>query len=268
VNALSIAYHAVLSQTDPSLPPDALLYCLDHRDFREHLCAIRQLLEGPINTIADCQLWHGHCPVFLTFDDGHVGDYECAAADLEEYGWRGHFFVTTDWIGKRGFMDESQIRELHRRGHVIGSHSRSHPARMSALATEELLEEWGESRARLSDIISDRVITASVADGYYSDRVGRTAAASGIQVLFTSEPKTKVETIDGCLVLGRYVIQRGMPASTSGAIAAGRVWPRWRQAVTWEAKKAAKACGGRYYLTVRQHLLERLHGKDLQDKCR
>jgi peptidoglycan/xylan/chitin deacetylase (PgdA/CDA1 family) len=259
VNALSIAFHRVLSALDPSLPPDLLLYCLDHRDFREHLYAIRQQSQGPIKTIAGVQSWDRYSPVFLTFDDGNAGDYECAASDLERYGWRGHFFVTTDWIGKQGFMDESQIRELHKRGHVIGSHSRSHPARMSSLTTKELLEEWGESRARLSDIINDGVIVASVADGYYSDRVGRTAAASGIRVLFTSEPKTKVEAIDGCLVLGRYVIQRWMPASTSGAIAAGRVWPRWRQAVAWEAKKALKVVGGRYYLRVRQYLLEHLH---------
>jgi hypothetical protein len=256
VNALCIGYHDIVRKPDASIPPDVLLYCLDRTDFREHLCAIHSKARGPVETIAGLRSWDYRLPVFLTFDDGNIGAYRFAAEDLERHDWRGHFFIISDWIGRLGFMDRSQIRDLHERGHVIGSHSRSHPARMSALSTEELLEEWGESCARLSDVIGARVTVASVAEGYYSRRVGRTAAAKGIEVLFTSEPTTKVSMIDGCLLLGRYTIQRGMPPSISGAIAAGQVFPRWRQTVSWTTKKVAKAVGGRYYLTVRRRLLE------------
>jgi saccharopine dehydrogenase-like NADP-dependent oxidoreductase len=59
---------------------------------------------------------------------------------------------------------------------------------MSKLSWAELLREWKESCAKLSDILQEPVVTASVADGYYSRKVGKAAAAAGIQVLFTSEP--------------------------------------------------------------------------------
>ena len=45
-------------------------------------------------------------------------DTDCVADELEQMGWRGHFFITSDWIGRRGFLTAGQIRELRRRGHV------------------------------------------------------------------------------------------------------------------------------------------------------
>jgi len=196
-------------------------------------------------------------PLFLTFDDGAVSSYTCVAGELEQRGWRGHFFVTTDWTGRPGFLAARQIRELHARGHVIGSHSCSHPARMSKLSWEELLREWKESCAILSDILQEPVVTASVADGYYSLKVGKAAAAAGIQVLFTSEPSAKVSNVDGCLILGRYSIQSHTPARVSGAIAARNRWPRLRQAILWQAKKPVKALAGESYFTIRRLLLSR-----------
>ena len=50
---------------------------------------------------------------------------------LERYGWPGYFFVATDWIGRPGFLNAAQFRELDSRGHVIGSHSCSYPERMA-----------------------------------------------------------------------------------------------------------------------------------------
>ena len=68
-----------------------------------------------------------HPPFLITVDDGGVSYYTMMADRLEARGWRGHCFVSTDQIGTRGFLDAAQIRELDARGHVIGSHSASHP---------------------------------------------------------------------------------------------------------------------------------------------
>ena len=73
-------------------------------------------------------------PYLMTVDDGGVSYYTLVADRLEARGWRGHCFVSTDAIGTRGFLTASQLRELDTRGHVIGSHSASHPARFSACA--------------------------------------------------------------------------------------------------------------------------------------
>ena len=215
----------------------------------------RHASHSSVRVIDRARRWRGEVPLFLTFDDGAVSSYTCVAGELEQRGWRGHFFVTTDWIGKPGFLDARQIRELHARGHVIGSHSCSHPARMSKLSWTELLKEWKESCGVLSEILQEPVVTASVADGYYSRKVGKAAAAAGIQVLFTSEPRARVWNADGCLILGRYSIQSRTPAGVSGAIAARNQWPRLRQAILWQAKKPVKALAGESYFAIRRFLL-------------
>jgi peptidoglycan/xylan/chitin deacetylase (PgdA/CDA1 family) len=251
-------YHDVIqdSMSSDIETPRVTPYSLTHQHFRDHLNSIRQ--EAAIQTIQRRQAWSEETPIFLTFDDGETSAYTRAAGVLEARNWRGHFFITTDWIGKPGFLDRRQIRELSARGHVIGSHSCSHPERMSHLGSSELVKEWSASCAVLSEILGERVQVASVPAGFYSSKVGKAAAAAGIEVLFTSEPTTSTWVEDGCLILGRYCIQGHMPARTSGEIADGLLWPRWRQSTVWQAKKIIKALTGESYFTIRSFLLARL----------
>jgi peptidoglycan/xylan/chitin deacetylase (PgdA/CDA1 family) len=259
MRAISLAYHDVTDEPDDSLAGYKALYKLDRQNFHNHILSIRQQAEKVIVRSIDCfARWKERTPVFLTFDDGELGAYKYVADELEEYHWRGHFFITTDWIGRPGFLDRRQIRELRSRGHVIGSHSCSHPARMSHLSGDELLREWSRSCAILSDILGEQVRVASVPDGYYSRNVGKTAAAAGIEVLFTSEATAATSVLDGCLMLGRYFIQTHMPPGVSGAIAAGEIWPRWRQTALWKTKKPIKALTGESYIAIRRYLISRV----------
>jgi len=193
----------------------------------------------------------------LTFDDGGISAHSLAADMLERHGWVGHFFVTTDRIGTPGFLSKEQIRDLRQRGHVIGSHSCSHPTRMAQCTRAELQREWHQSVHMLSEILDEPIPIASVPGGYYSQVVGETAAEAGIRVLFNSEPTAAVSKVGDCKLLGRYFIQRGMPAEISGAFAAGRFGPRFKQAAFWQLKKVAKAAGGSAYLKLRETLLKR-----------
>jgi peptidoglycan/xylan/chitin deacetylase (PgdA/CDA1 family) len=196
-----------------------------------------------------------HPFVALTFDDGASSSYTCVAPELDAFGWPGHFFVTTGWIGTSGFLDPSQIRDLKQRGHLIGTHSCTHPERMSALSWNEIVREWSDSCRRLADIIGHPITVASVPGGYFSRAVACAAAAAGIQVLFTSEPTTAIRSIDGCVVLGRYAIRRNTSARFSAAVVSGDVWPRTQQAAAWALKKAAKKVAGRFYERARDLLL-------------
>ena len=167
------------------------------------------------------------------------------------------FFCHRRPINRRGFLSAEQIRFLRREGHVIGSHSFSHPVRMSHCSTEELTDEWTRSIRILSDILGEQVDTASVPGGYYSNRVGETAAAAGVRVLFNSEPTTAVHAVLGCLVVGRYNIFRGMPPDVSGELVSVHSEARSRQWLYWNFKKIAKRIAGRPYLAVRQWLLRK-----------
>lgn len=256
MKAISLAYHDVTDDVNGELSGHKALYRLDRQDFHNHILSIRQQTEeATVRSIDRFRRWEEGTPVFLTFDDGELGAYRYVADELEQHNWRGHFFITTDWIGRRGFLDRQQIRELRSRGHVVGSHSCSHPARMSHVSWDELMREWLESCAILSDILGEPVRVASVPDGYYSRNVGKTAAAAGIEVLFTSEATAVTSVLDGCLILGRYFIQTHTPPAVSGAIAAGHIWPRWRQTMLWEAKKPVKALTGESYFAIRRYVI-------------
>jgi peptidoglycan/xylan/chitin deacetylase (PgdA/CDA1 family) len=265
VKALAIMYHDVVEgdlESSGFPGAGANVYKLERADFARHLDAIREAAGGgQLETIEGRGDWGRRQPVLLTFDDGGVSAHEIVAAMLEERGWRGHFFITTDWIGRPGFLNEAQIRELRRRGHVVGSHSASHPARMSHVSWEQMQREWRSSTQALAQILGEPVKVASVPGGYYSRRVSEAAALAGIEALFTSEPTNRARESGGCLVLGRYVVRRGMGPEWSGGFAAGRLAPRWKQTAFWTAKRSAKALGGEAYLRLRERLL-RISGRN------
>lgn len=254
--AISLGYHDVVEKgntPEHAYRTAALHYSLTRVQFRQHLDAIASA-GSAVSTITSAAQ-PVPAPVFLTFDDGGAGADTCAAAELERRNWRGHFFITTDWIGKPGFLDASRILELHRRGHIIGSHTRTHPARMSHLGWDQLLAEWVESCAVLADLLGEPIAAASVADGYYTRQVGRAAAAAGVKFLFNSEPTQLVGQVDGCSILGRYAILANTPASEAAALAAGKWKSGMRQAASWQARKLVKAVAGEHYLTLRRWLL-------------
>jgi peptidoglycan/xylan/chitin deacetylase (PgdA/CDA1 family) len=195
-------------------------------------------------------------PLFLTFDDGGASAARIGDA-LTKRGWVGHFFIPVDYIGRPGFLDEAGISRLARMGHVIGTHSCSHPIPLSRLSEEQLLEEWRRSIIVLSEIIGGVVVSGSIPGGYFSTRVARTAAMSGVKKLFTSEPVRAVRQVDGCLLLGRYAILAGTPPELAARLARGELAPRLRQLASWRVRGVAKAVLGDSYRSLRTFLLER-----------
>jgi peptidoglycan/xylan/chitin deacetylase (PgdA/CDA1 family) len=194
-------------------------------------------------------------PFLVTVDDGGVSYHTLIADRLERRGWRGHCFVSTDLIGQRGFLDAAQIRELDARGHVIGSHSASHPARFSALAFADIVSEWARSREVLEDILGHQVQVASVPGGYFSPVVATAAREAGIRVLFTSEPVTSIQSGPDCTLIGRFTIRRGDPSDAAQRFVVPAPWARSSAWVTWNAKGLVKPLLGPSYRRIADWVL-------------
>jgi peptidoglycan/xylan/chitin deacetylase (PgdA/CDA1 family) len=258
MKAIALGYHDVIAAADiqhSPLPNTRLRYALDLDNFRAHLDSI--LKRTSRIALADDRGDWGALPIFLTFDDGAECALSIIADELEERTWRGQFLITTNWIGRTGFLSKLQIRQLHERGHGIGSHSCSHPPRMSKLSTDDLRSEWEESCAVLEDIVGDSIHTASVPDGYYSERVAGAASDAGIRTLFTSEPTMSCFGVNGCLVIGRYFLKRHSSAQFAGELIARNPWPRRKMAIAWQLKKPVKFVAGAAYLKMRRLVLAR-----------
>lgn len=227
------------------------VYKISADAFREHLNVIRQSCAraGLVTESFDREN-----ALFITFDDGGTG-FLTAADILEEFGYRGHFFITSDYIGTDGFLDELQIRNLRSRGHVVGSHSRSHPERMATLSRDCIENEWRESVQRLREILDSDILTASVPGGYYSRHVARAAGNAGIKYLFNSEPVRSIATCQGCKILGRYTITGNTETYQVGALADNCLVPALSQYLKWNAKKIVKKLCGEQYVRLRKKMI-------------
>jgi peptidoglycan/xylan/chitin deacetylase (PgdA/CDA1 family) len=145
--------------------------------------------------------------LLLTFDDGgksalHIGD------ELSRRGWHGHFFIPTALIGRRTFLTREEIRSLRRAGHVIGTHSHNHPDIYRELRWEHMVVEWQQSSDILAQLLGEPCTTGAVPGGEISSQVLRSAAASGLRYVFTSEPTLRPRIVRGCWVLGRFCVKR------------------------------------------------------------
>jgi peptidoglycan/xylan/chitin deacetylase (PgdA/CDA1 family) len=183
----------------------------------------------------------------ITVDDGGVSYYTHIAPRLEARGWRGHCFMTTGMIGRAGFLDRGQLQDLDRAGHVIGSHSATHPTRFSACAPGRMLEEWRASRATLEDLLGHEVRVASLPGGYFSMAVARTAAEAGYTVLFISEPVTVPRQFSTCALVGRHTLFADSDPELGHALVARERTALHRQWLVWNAKKLLKPMLGPVY---------------------
>ncbi len=129
--------------------------------------------------------------LILTFDDGG-NSAMYIASELEKLNSRGHFFIVTSLINKNNFLTAKQIKELSNRGHLIGSHSHTHPTLFRDLSMEKKVFEWTKSKKILEDILDQKIITASIPGGDINDSTIESASRSGIKHLFTSEPGLKI----------------------------------------------------------------------------
>jgi peptidoglycan/xylan/chitin deacetylase (PgdA/CDA1 family) len=233
-------------------------YTMERVEFEAHMAALSKHMNGGPSLAPDLlQAWPGNPSVMLTFDDGGLSAYTTVMNVLERYGWKAHFFIPTDFIGQAHFLKPMQIRALRARGHVIGSHSCSHPSMMSWKDQDSVRKEWADSRNCLSDILGEEVETASLPGGYYSRAIAEAASCVGIRALFTSEPTRRSHMVGTCRVFGRSVILAGTAHDREVQLLRGSYLLRSKEHVVWTLKKAGKTFGGKAYLKLRAMALRR-----------
>lgn len=252
----SFGYHDVCDVPNESgfTGTGAAAYKLDRPRFQAHLDAIAAAGLDP-ELVSDVDPFAPGRHVLLTFDD--AGSSAIAVADeLSRRGWRGHFFVPTARIGERGFLGASGVKQLHECGHVVGSHSHTHPHIFREQSFVEMLAEWRTSCDRLAQLLGAPCVVASVPGGDISAQVLASAAAAGLRVLFTSEPTVVPQLVDGCFVLGRYAPKVSTDASRVGELARFQGWRR-AMAVRRFKETLRVALPGVYRLYVRGMTRER-----------
>lgn len=192
MKVLTLMYHDVYNETPEEsgfIYPGANHYKIKCSLFKNHISLIRKH-DGD---------------VILTFDDGGTSFYTIIAPVLDSYGMKGHFFIPTNYIDKIGFLTSEQIKDLCSRGHIIGSHSFSHPENMTSLTAEARKKEWEQSLKQLADIIGVPVTEVSIPNGYYDKSDIELLRDLGVTHIFTSTPSDNLK-VDNVAIIGRYAI--------------------------------------------------------------
>jgi peptidoglycan/xylan/chitin deacetylase (PgdA/CDA1 family) len=197
----------------------------------------------------------------LTFDDGGRSALDVVAPVLAEHDLRGEFFIATARLGTPGFLDRKGVAELAAAGHVIGSHSHTHPEVMPALSDEEILAEWRTSIAVLQDATGRPVEHASVPNGFTNQAVLAAAREAGIRTLFTSTPTRRKRAYGAVDVVGRFAVLAVDSPRWAVALASGALLPRLKQQARWNALALSKKLLGARYPAVRSKILGSMAGR-------
>lgn len=206
-NYINLLIHEVTDNPNDSglVRKSALPYKHSIAQFRNYLNLLEKYKESITNP--STQKWlHNYKSISITFDDGGISNRKSAQM-LDEIGVKGIFFIVTDRIGTPGFMGEDDIRQLHQSGHIIGSHSHTHPNVFKSLTEAEMLFQWSKSKEILENILGEKVSICSIPGGDASILAYQTALASGYSILFDSEPIDVLRNYHELAIYGRLCLK-------------------------------------------------------------
>ena len=252
--ALILMYHD-LSDVDWDTSRGHAPYVLDPSTFRRQTrCLISQRL--PVLTVTQwCESLRSIHAIVLTFDDGHVSNYEVALPILLEHQLKATFFIVAGAIGSGQAMDWKQIRALHTAGMEIGSHTLTHRP-PSTLADSELRYELLESRRILEDGLGAPVTSVSSPTGFFNPRMRTIAQEVGYRALCFGQAGFVSDNTDS-FSLKRVAVKRNMREAQFDALARfdGSAVRRIRVAQLVR-DLARKTVGPNAYLQIRRILMQ------------
>jgi len=235
------------SQTDPGY----LRYIVRASDFRSQMHLLhRQGWRGVSvgSAVAD----FAGKTVAVTFDDGCESDLLFAAPALKEAGFGATFYITTDYMGKPGHLNQNQLCDLSRLGFEIGCHSKSH-AYLTDLNDHDLQREIAEPKTQLEQILGRAVEHLSCPGGRHDQRVSNAAREAGYQTLTTSRIQKNFRNSDR-FALGRVSVMRPTSLEQFEQVSTGRrLWPMRLQ--TQLRSAGQKLLGNSAYDRMRAALL-------------
>jgi peptidoglycan/xylan/chitin deacetylase (PgdA/CDA1 family) len=144
----------------------------------------------------------------LTFDDGHISNFQFAVPMLQARGLQARFFITAGWTGRRaGYMGWQELRSLLEAGQSIGAHGLTHTL-LTHCGEKELRAELRDAKDLLEDKLGISISTMSLPGGRYNRRVLSACQEAGYTRIYTSVPRAEFEP--GGLTVGRLNIRGDM----------------------------------------------------------
>lgn len=180
------------------------------KSFRKHIAyiAAKNIASVSLEEVADEGARAKKASVCITFDDGFYNNFVHAYPVLRDYKVSATLFVSTDVIGKPGYVSWGDLREMADNGITIGSHSVSHKW-LPDFDDERLRDEIVTSKKALEDGLGREVRTFCYPLGGVNPKIVRMVQEAGYAcACSTNTPK-------GMDPWGPYTLRRIKISATS-----------------------------------------------------
>ena len=184
-------YHDVFSDSPaPFIPRSSAMYHISKQSFIQHLAIIKKSTLNVL-TVSEYLDNKEKNSISITFDDGWKGAFNIAMPILKEFGYRCTYFITKDFIGREGFVDEKNIIMIAEAGMEIGVHGTSHRM-LSYCSIDEIIWELSNCKRYLESLTGQKVISASMPGGDWNETIASCAKEAGLKILCSSRPGLNV----------------------------------------------------------------------------
>jgi len=210
-NRLFFLYHELRGE------PSNYSYVLERTAFEQHADLFLHA-----RTLGDSTLWPE-----ITFDDGHLSNYEIALPALAARNLTATFFLTVGWIATRpNYMDWSQVQSLQTAGQQIGAHGWSHTL-LTHCDDNALQTELHTARITLEDKLGAAITTMFLT----------ACKAAGYKHVYTSNPHAEPPSLP--FLIGRLNLRSNTTLDTltrlldsrSGALTSLERQDKWKAAL-------------------------------------
>ena len=166
-----LEYHTVTKNPDPS----SEIYNVPPAEFSAQLDYLREngYTTITLNDFIRAKRFGNPLPakpVILTCDDGYADNYTEMLPILEAHGMTAVVFVITNELGKPGYLDLWQVKDMQRRGIEIGSHTADHLP-LVTLSDDLLINQIRGSKIFLEWSGLEPIASLSYPNGVYNSQI-------------------------------------------------------------------------------------------------
>jgi len=249
-----LMYHEVTNRDIAEIHVEERPYAITPAAFDEHLAYLDQ--KGIASRLVNAERPYEEHSVVITFDDGYASDARTALPRLLALGRKAEFYITTGWIGKPGYVSESDIRALVEAGMVVGTHGVNHRF-FDDLSEEDLRLELRDSKSALENIIGQEVDCGSLPGGRVHPMTQKIASELGYRYLCVSDANlADLAPTDQFRFIPRFAMKREMPLEQFAKLASGdKRAVALNNAKTTTLALAKYVLGNRNYERIRHRLL-------------
>jgi len=233
--------------------PGYLRYIVSAADFESQIHWLRNIGWRGMSVTEALSSPHEN-GVVVTFDDGCETDLLSAAPILNAVRFAATFYITVGFLGKRGYLSHSQLRELSDQGFDIGCHSMTH-SYLTDSPDDRLHQEIAGAKTELEQITGRRVEDFSCPGGRWGPRIVEVARRAGYRSVASSRSIANPPHADP-FSLGRLAVMRGCSLKDFQRLCQGHgLWKLQMRDLT--RSSARRLFGNSAYDRMRSLLLSR-----------